>query len=90
MKRCLPLVFALFSLTFTVNAQTANDCKQTCTIDKIVYETAFICGEKVCTKAMLTCNYEDASQIHDSLELLDRLGLDDNVSLARYVNSRIN
>lgn len=42
MKRCLPLVFALFSLTFTVNAQTANDCKQTCTIDKIVYETAFL------------------------------------------------
>lgn len=42
MKRGLPLVFALLSFISILNAQTNKDCKNTCTIDKTVYETAFL------------------------------------------------
>jgi hypothetical protein len=42
MKRFLPLVFVLLCFTTVANAQINQDCKNTCTIDKIVYETAFL------------------------------------------------
>ncbi|QXP60292.1 PDZ domain-containing protein [Olleya sp. HaHaR_3_96] len=42
MKRFLPLVFVLLCFTTALQAQINQDCKNTCTIDKIVYETAFL------------------------------------------------
>ncbi|WP_397364600.1 PDZ domain-containing protein [Olleya sp. R77988] len=42
MKRFLPLVFVFFCFTSYVNAQIEKDCKQTCIVDKVVYETAFL------------------------------------------------
>ncbi|QCE41505.1 PDZ domain-containing protein [Psychroserpens sp. NJDZ02] len=42
MKRFLPLVFVLLCFTTMLQAQINQDCKNTCTIDKIVYETAFL------------------------------------------------
>lgn len=42
MKRILPLFFVLLCITTVVNAQTNLDCKNTCTVDKIVHEIAFL------------------------------------------------
>lgn len=42
MKRALPLFVLLLSVVSFLQAQTTQQCKNTCTIDKIVYETAFL------------------------------------------------
>ena len=55
----------------------------------ISYETAKISGMKKCISAQLECTFDDRYQMKEADELLDNMGLDDNVSLVMHIDHLI-
>ena len=55
----------------------------------IEYTLSDLGGATHCDKAELDCTFEDRDHMKEAYDMLDELGLDDNVSLIIFINENL-